>query len=195
MGNPKVAQGQGMPKCGAKTRGGKPCTQRAGHGTDHLGTGRCKFHGGCTPTQVKGAQRQMAEAAVVSYGLPRQIDPHAALLEELHRTAGHVAWLGLQVQELEHARLYGPVGGSQFGIPKQEPHVWIRLYQEERAHFVRIAKTCVEVGIAERQVRLAEDQAQRIVTILRGVLDELGVSDRPEVPDVVRRHLTLVAAA
>lgn len=32
--------------CGAKTRSGTPCTQRAGWGTDHPGVGRCKLHGG-----------------------------------------------------------------------------------------------------------------------------------------------------
>jgi len=32
--------------CGAKTRAGTPCTLRAGWGTDHVGEGRCKLHGG-----------------------------------------------------------------------------------------------------------------------------------------------------
>ena len=39
------------PKCGAKTRagGGHPCRRMAGHGTNHLGQGKCKYHGGCSP--------------------------------------------------------------------------------------------------------------------------------------------------
>lgn len=32
--------------CGAKTRAGTPCQQKAGWGTDHVGKGRCKLHGG-----------------------------------------------------------------------------------------------------------------------------------------------------
>jgi hypothetical protein len=37
------------PKCGAKTRAGvgHPCGRMAGHGTNHLGQGKCKYHGGC----------------------------------------------------------------------------------------------------------------------------------------------------
>ncbi len=35
--------------CGAKTRAGTPCKQPHGWGTDHLGEGRCKLHGGATP--------------------------------------------------------------------------------------------------------------------------------------------------
>ena len=35
-----------MKQCGAKTRAGTPCKQKAGWGTDHVGQGRCKLHGG-----------------------------------------------------------------------------------------------------------------------------------------------------
>lgn len=84
----------GRERCGAKGRSGKACGLPAGHGTDHVGVGRCSRHGGATKTHVVAARREQAVRAVATYGLPREIDPHAALLEELHRTAGHVAWLG-----------------------------------------------------------------------------------------------------
>ncbi len=84
------------------------------------------------------------------------------------------------------------VGGGQGGWPSIEPHIWIRLYQEERRHFVAVAKTCVAVGIEERRVHLAEAQGELIAQVLRGVLEELGVGDDARVPAVVRRHLTLV---
>jgi len=32
--------------CGATTRNGEPCKRPAGWGTDHVGDGRCKQHGG-----------------------------------------------------------------------------------------------------------------------------------------------------
>jgi hypothetical protein len=37
--------------CGAKNRTGGTCQLRAGFGTDHVGDGRCKFHGGKTPVR------------------------------------------------------------------------------------------------------------------------------------------------
>lgn len=37
--------------CGADTRGGGKCQQKAGWGTKHVGSGRCKLHGGATPTR------------------------------------------------------------------------------------------------------------------------------------------------
>lgn len=41
-------QSHEVAKCGAHAKqSGRPCRQPAGFGTNHLGTGRCKFHGGC----------------------------------------------------------------------------------------------------------------------------------------------------
>lgn len=40
--------------CGAKKRQGEgTCRLPAGWGTDHVGRGRCKLHGGCTPRHSK----------------------------------------------------------------------------------------------------------------------------------------------
>ena len=40
--------------CGAKTRAGTPCKKIAGQGTDHLGTGKCRLHGGASKGAPKG---------------------------------------------------------------------------------------------------------------------------------------------
>lgn len=42
-----------MMKCGAKTRKNTPCEQPAGWGTNHVGEGRCKLHGGKAPQVEK----------------------------------------------------------------------------------------------------------------------------------------------
>ena len=39
---------EGYLRCGAKTRAGTPCQQKAGWGTEHVGSGKCKLHGGKT---------------------------------------------------------------------------------------------------------------------------------------------------
>lgn len=41
-------------KCGAKTRAGTRCKKLAGSGTSHLGTGKCKLHGGASSGAPKG---------------------------------------------------------------------------------------------------------------------------------------------
>lgn len=180
-------------KCNGHNRSGAPCRNAAGFGTDHVGYGNCKFHGGASPAGKKHAERLQAEAAVVTYGLPREVDPHTALLEELHRTAGHVAWLHTLVAALE-TRDLKQYQHMEAGGTVERPAIWVELYARERKHLAEVAKACISAGIEERRVQLAEQQGALIARVLDGVLTELGVRDRPEVPDVVRRHLTLVAA-
>lgn len=190
-----------MTHCGAKTRAGGQCQRPAGWGTDHVGAGKCKLHGGRTPSGRKAAQRIQAVEAVASYGLPREIDPHSALLEELHRTAGHVAWLADLIGAGVLSKENNPTGRrrtiklDQPTLAGDIPSVWVQLYHEERKHFAAVAKTCIAVGIEERRVLIAEQQGSLLAQVIRGVLTDLGVADRPEVPSVVRRHLTLVSAA
>lgn len=43
-----------MKKCGAKTKAGKKCQHPAGHGTDHVGSGKCRIHGGTSKGASKG---------------------------------------------------------------------------------------------------------------------------------------------
>ena len=91
----------------------------------------------------------MAKEAVATYGLPRTIDPHRALLEEIYRTAGHVDWLAGKVREHDGEDLVwtvienktvtigdgkpvGPVEIKSGG----KPSVWLELYRKERQHLV-----------------------------------------------------------
>lgn len=179
------------PLCDArKTDGSGTCQHQAGWGTDHPGHGRCKFHGGASPSGRKHARTQQARQAVDRYGLPREIDPHDALLEEVHRAAGAVSWLG-QIVAVLHDDKGDLVESTMFG---EQPSVWLKLYQQEREQLRRVAKTAIDAGIAERQVRLAEQQGELIAQVIRGVLEDLGVADRPEVPQIVRRRLELVAS-
>lgn len=182
-------------------RKGKLCMKPAGSGTDHTGLGRCKLHGGASPSYLPELQRLAATQAVETYGIPIKTDPQAALEEELDRTAGHVAWLRIQVAELEEGELGGPVGSegvNDVGVqmhPRYEPNLILRLYKDERKHLVAVGKACVEAGIEERRVMLAEAQGALIAKAITGILKELGIDmSDPKVPKVVRQHLTLAAA-
>lgn len=190
--------------CGARTRKGTPCGRPAGEGTEHKGFGRCRFHGGATPNGKAHGRRLAAEHAVVTYGLPREVDPFTALYEELYRTQGHVDWLGQMIAAMGFDGLtqHAPAGSFQSvvdGIDRamvwEKPSIWLELYHRERKHLAEVSKTCIALGIAERQVQLAEGQAQLMAQAVRGILTDLGVADHPQAPAVVRRHFTLVAAA
>lgn len=188
--------------CGRPKRNGTgPCQNRAGANTEHLGVGACWVHGGRSPeAQTAGKreiERQAAVAATMTYGLPVETDPLSALRDELYRTAGHVAWLQAVVGALEHDP-QGRSGLKQYstsddGGTVERPAIWVDLYQRERKHLLDVTKTCIAVGIEERRIDAIKEQGAQIATVLRGVLGDLGVLNRPEVPDIVRKHLTAVA--
>jgi hypothetical protein len=171
-------------KCGARKRKGDgTCRQAAGWGTDHPGTGPCKLHGGMTPAHVKAARTHFARQAVATYGLPRDIDPAAALLEEVHRTAGHVSWLAAKIAELKESDLtWGvtqEIDKSATAFPGTDTKatarasVWLELYHRERAHLVRVSKAALDAGISERLVRLAEQQGAMLAEVIRRSADAL----------------------
>jgi len=184
--HPKDAQGRNI--CWAKKNDGSHCTLPAGSRTEHEGWGKCSFHGGNTPTLSSQAGLYMGvEIAqmTVSYGYggPILLHPHEALLQEVARAGGHVAWLadriGLWDMTDEEGNLTKPINDVQ--------QQWIDLYHKERAILVKVAKTALDAGIDERRVRMAESQGKQIMEILNKAFDALGLSveQRKMIPMVV----------
>lgn len=135
---------------------------------------------------------EKARKAVVTLGLPRVVSPTDALLEEVHRTAGHVAWLAQKVQELdtvtggensgEHALVWGTTkvvdkgAGESPGVDTTEeakPSIWYTLYAAERDRLVKVASEALKAGVEERRVRLAESQGQLVGGLVQRVLGAL----------------------
>ncbi len=175
--------------CGAnKTKGGT-CTHVAGYGTDHVGYGRCKFHGGSTPTGKTSAAREEMEDIVRGlghYGSPVDIEPHDALLQEVKRTAGHVAWLEDRISNHEFT-----------GEEHIDLAVTRDLYQHERKHLTHVCSVAIGAGIAERQVRIAEQWGKELSELIGAILSDLRLTpaQKEKAPEVVRNHLRLVERA
>lgn len=184
-------------KCGAKkSNGDGTCGHVAGYGTDHLGHGRCKFHGGTTPTGKIYAAREAIRQGTLWFGDPVDVSPEEALLQEVHRTAGHVLYLEGFLRKFEgvaSAELLADIDDpDERARGQQEIQQARSLYRSEREHLTKVCQVALHAGIEERQVRLAERQGQFIADAIRGILSELGVADKPEAPAVIRKHLTLV---
>lgn len=100
------------PRCGSRLatpRDGEEvsyCLQPAGAGTDHVGFGHCKFHGGNTPSGKKAGKKKEVEAIVrrhreerLRFGGSRHdpdiadLGPHEVLLEEVRRSVAMVRWI------------------------------------------------------------------------------------------------------
>lgn len=204
-------------KCAAIRGNRPPCRRPAGWGTTHPGIGRCKLHGGSTPNHQRAAQLELARRECNRLGVPIEVDPGEALMQELWETAGNVAFYRSLVAELpihpeddtyvppqsDDATGYWDRGepgiyGRTYhvsGIPTGEakPHILLDLYNQERKHFADVAAAALRAGIERRRIELAEQQGELVNQLIRGILGELGVLERPEVPAIVRKHLALVA--
>lgn len=161
-----------------------------------------------------------------TYGRPVETTPSDALLDEVKWTAGHVAWLRQRVQEIEEAETAtgrhpdtddedasGPgagrphplvwgvtrrkTGGDDWGRTEEAaPNIWLRLYQQERAHLVKVCEAAIRAGIEERKVRVAEQQGAQVAAVIRGVLADLRLTPVQQalVSEVVPRHLRALAS-
>lgn len=79
------------PKCGAQTNetfnGGRPCLQPAGFGTQHVGVGRCKLHGGNNRikhglySKVMPAKYREAYQAALESEDPKALLDHLAVID------------------------------------------------------------------------------------------------------------------
>lgn len=187
-----------------KTNGTGLCRHECGWGTDHPGIGCCKMHGGCTPSgQIAAARvRQARElAALLATHKPAlaDSDPYAGLLEVVQSTwAARRTFEQLVGELLDRGQITddgeaSPDALEQLLAPDHTGdlriHPYVRELREWTTEHARACKLAIDAGIAERQIQLAEDQADLLATVLRGVLVELGVWDQPGTPDVVKRHL------
>lgn len=72
---------------------------------------------------------------------------------------------------------------------------WLYLYREERGHLARVSKMCIDAGVAQRLVTLAEDQGRILATAIRAVLNALALTPEQsaKIPQIVPPILRAVA--
>lgn len=161
-------------------RDGKPCRRSKGYGTDHLGIGPCKFHLGNTRNVIRAAARFKAQQALVRLGQPIEQDPQQALLELVWEAAGNVAFLRQEVGKLGGA-LVGDVKsldreGAEHAV-SEDVRALVKLYGDWTDKLAKYSKACIDAGIAERQVQLAEAQGYAIRDLIESVLDALNLDE------------------
>jgi hypothetical protein len=145
--------------CGAKKKNGKLCRAFAGQGTDHPGTGRCRFHLGNTTTHMASAIRREAQARALAFD-PIPVEPTDALLTVLHLSYGYLSFIKHEL-------------GKEIDRKSFEAQVLMRAFNDERDRVTRIAKAALDAGVAERQVKLAERYGALLAQYTQGLIDDL----------------------
>ena len=168
-----------MPKRQCKAiakRSGKQCTKAAIRG----GT-VCESHGGGAPQVKAAAARALAaakaSAATARLGLRVEGDPIAHMLDVIAYQAGMVAYWRSVVEALDDDSLTwgatkvndGPTGTTE----EAKPHIAYSLLDEAQSKLVRYCAEALKAGVAERQVRLAEQQGSLMSALQRAVLSRM----------------------
>lgn len=201
-----------QPRCGAQ-RSGQPrgvlCTQVAGWGTDHVGVGRCKRHGGNTPAHREGAKAEYQRLVCDRLGIPVEVDPGDALIHAVWEAAGNVEFYRSLVAEMQThptkgklvetedgerfldqgtSGIYGPTY-HQSGIPTGEakPNILVVLYNDERDRLASYAKAALQANVDERRVRMAEADARMLFGAVAKAMAKVKMT--PEQTEVFRAEL------
>lgn len=179
------------------------CHRPAGWGTNHSGEGPCKLHAGNTPGVQKSVRLKKLKEEVATLGLPRDVAPPVALMEELHRTAGVVSYLENLIRNMEvDSLVYGLVEEtaspdvlSETGYVVSTPvtgkwaaktHPLYQMYMENRKHYLSVSEAAIKAGVT---VQMAETFQQVADTYMR-LIDR--IVSRLELPEEKRRILPTI---
>ena len=187
--------------CGAKKRDGSgdPCRRPAGWGTDHLGFGTCKLHGGSTPNAGRHAITLEAARQVEAWGGRLDVSAPEALLELVQSKAAEVAYWNWRVgglSEDERAGLLvaettfgeGPQGPVDTVTRKVAPHVFVVLLHKAQDQLASFSAAALRAGVDEALLRLATVQASAVVEFARRAIEV--ARERPDVAaDVILLEL------
>ncbi|SNQ47061.1 conserved hypothetical protein [Frankia canadensis] len=186
-------------RCNAARRGEEPgrCRATAGRGTDHVGTGRCKHHGGRAPGGRLAAAREYAVDQYRRFGQPIAVTPTAALRDEVGRTAGLIATI-----EDEINRTIGsdgqPILVDTAGL-HPGPAPLVALHHAERRHLVVAAKAAIDAGVEQAMTDLRDAYEARLFDVVDEVVADVARQlgqdpDSSLIVDAVTRALSRLAA-
>jgi hypothetical protein len=164
----------GHPKCAAKRRQGDGlCNLAAGYGTDHLGFGRCKWHGGSTPTQRKAVQAQVIEAKVrTMFGKVFNDKPVTNPLDVFAELAGTVqGWMQTMRALVEELNTVGYTA-----LTGEQIRAEVQLFERSMDRANTVLSTYARLNIDERLARISATQSEMVMGAIEAALAAAGVS-------------------
>jgi hypothetical protein len=203
---------------------GSPCSHELGWGTDHQGIGQCVAHGGNTESAEKHAEavleeRRIEEIAKLAKTFSSPVgdmSPEDSLIWQHRELRRQVAWVTSYVADLEADELFygkareeagheeGHGTGQREGDTTRSHATVVREMRVHAALVVlgrwqhelhMLSVDILRLGLAERLVRLDEQQGLLIIEVIRAILadPDLGVTATAEMQaTVAQRHLELV---
>lgn len=150
--------------CGARKRQGEgTCALPAGWGTDHAGHGRCKHHGGASPSGRAAGRRAQAEAETRALAAELLADaaPVTNPLERLLRLGGETeAWLAAA-----RTRVGELLDSDQLTVTStlgEHLREQVRLYERALDRTTATLARIAQLKIDDRLTAIAERDMARI---------------------------------
>ncbi|RHA38711.1 hypothetical protein [Cellulomonas rhizosphaerae] len=208
-----------------------PCTK-----DPRKGATKCGFHGGSSPNALAAAQRRLDEEAAskaLARGLAEaygddvpEIDLAEAMLKAVAWKYAECVALRRQVAQLDDSqRVWGTTKSEQMAghgdiddAPEDKgpatkitaaagANIWWQMLRTAEDQLVKFAASARSAGCDERRVRLAEQQGDIVVDLIRRILDGLyrallaaGLTDdqlrdawQAAIADIVPRELRSIA--
>lgn len=179
----KTKRVDGDKYCGAQKKDETTCKALAGAGTDHKGTGRCKFHGGSAPSGKVAAALEFGRLEAARWLASRpeiDISPEDALEAAMHDSV-------LLVEVAKQV-----VAGAVEQSDEEALAVAMESLESAVDRQAAISKAAVAAGIAERRVKQVERQGEMVMMFARALLTALGL-DFGEHTELVIDVMTSVA--
>ena len=157
----------------------------------------CKSHGAGSP---RVAAKAAVRAEVMRWGLgDTTVDPGEVLLRLLTQSAARAQRYAAEIERLVddspnlHAAMVGTIAG-EFGEAGEYIRGLAQLEAQERDRCAMFAVKAIAAGLAERTVRVAEQQAGIAERALLAALDDLGLTGDQQRHATARlaHHLRLV---
>lgn len=173
--------------CGAKTRSDKICKNSAGKGTSHPGSGRCKTHAGATRShEISEAHKEVNGMAKAMH-----VSPQQAVQAALSLAAGQLAYATSKVAALDEDEMYEEHVNAETRIPQVLPNIWLVVQERCMKDMTKFAKVASDMGIAERDMSLKENQTMLVAGLLKSVIADLDLSpeQQKKIAPSIRKHL------
>jgi hypothetical protein len=122
-------------------------------------------------------------------------EPNEVLLKAIRCDWGAVQWVQLQLSEAnEQLTEAESIEDKEFAVKRLA--LWQDQYKGWVDQAARHSKLALDAGVAERQVRIVEMQAQLLAQAIRGILGGLGLTpeQQAKAPELVRTHMLAIDA-
>lgn len=148
-------------------------------------------------TRMKEVERIRRDARFGNFPIPDDMGPIDVLLDEMRRTHGFVYWIESKMlswpdELLELGQSNTDDKGSMQVFPTNQA-AWLEIYHKERGHLAKVAKLCIDAGITERQIALAEKQAEMMFVLINEAFEMLRLTPEQQtlvpkiMPAIIRR--------